>query len=146
MGSGVAVTSADDRVRTLSAVYFGGHAVVDLAWWLVVATVSSIRGWFELDPAHHRVLDGFFVPDMVILGALSCLAAVGIHRRWRGGVVLAAVVTGGSAYVTLYLAGWVARGGHGWMGVGAMTIETALMAVCVALLVRAPQATPATAA
>jgi hypothetical protein len=131
MGSGPAATSADGRVRALAALYFGGHAAVDAGWWLVVATMGSIRGRFELDPAHHRVLDGFFVPDIVILGALSCLAAVGIHRRWRGGVVLAAVVTGGSAYVTLYLAGWVARGGHGWMGVAAMTIETALMVVLV---------------
>src|SRR5581483_10694886 len=146
MESGGTATAVDSRVRSLAALYFGGHAVVDLAWWLVVATVGSIRGRFELDPAHHRVLDGFFVPDMVMLGALSCLVAIGIHRRWRGGVVLAAVVTGGSAYVTLYLAGWIARGGHGCMGVVAMTTETALMAIFVAALARAPQATPATAA
>lgn len=50
--------------------------------------------------------------------------------------MIAALVTGGSAYATLYLAGWVIRGGHGWFGVTAMSIETAIMAVLLVALVR----------
>ena len=119
------------RVNGLAALYFGGHAVVDLAWWLAVKNIGWFRGWFELDPARPEVLDAFLVPDLVILAAASAVAAVALWREWRSAVVLAAVVTGGSAYATLYLAGWVILGGHGWMGVAAMSVETALMVVFV---------------
>ena len=122
------------NLRRWAALYFGGHAILDLAWWAAVHNVGWFRGWFELDPANHRVLDAFIFPDTVLLFAISGLAAIGLVRGWRSALVLAALTTGGSAYVTLYLAGWVLQGGHGWMGVAAMTIETALMAVFVWLV------------
>ena len=126
-------------VRRLAALYFGGHAALDLVWWLTVANVGWIRGWFELDPHRHEVLNGFFLPDMVILGAVSFVAAVAILRSWRSATALAGITTGGSAYASLYLAGWVIRGGHGWFGVVAMSIETAVMVACVMALTRARQ-------
>ena len=125
------------RTERLAAAYFGGHAVLDLAWWGTVATWDRFRGWFELDPTHHRSLDAFFFADLVILFAASVVAALAILRRWPSAPVWAAGVTGGSAYATLYLAGWVIRGGHGWFGVAAMSIETAIMAVFVVALTRA---------
>ena len=121
-------------IRRLAALYFGGHAILDLVWWVAVHNVAWFRGWFELDPARHRVLDAFLFPDTVLLFAVSGLAAVALLRQWRSAAVLAALTTGGSAYVTLYLAHWVLQGGHGWMGVAAMSIETGIMAVFVALV------------
>jgi hypothetical protein len=120
----------------LAALYFGGHALVDLAWWAIVLSVGSIRGLFELDPTRHEVLNGFFLPDMVLLSIVSLIAAVALLRQWRGAIVMAAVTTGGNAYAALYLAGWVIRGGHGWIGVVAMTIEAGIMVALVIALVR----------
>ena len=120
--------------QRIAALYFGGHALVDLAWWLGVKNVAQFRGWFELDPGRPEVLDAFLMPDLVILGALSAIAAVALARNWRVAAILAGVVTGGSAYATLYLAGWVTLGGHGWMGVAAMSVETAVMAVFVVVV------------
>ena len=110
--------------------------MLDLVWWATVFTVARFRGWFELDVHSHRVLDGFFLPDMVLLGAVSFVAAVALYRRWRGAAVLTALTTGGSAYVTLYIIGWVIRGGHGWMGAVAMSIETGVMVALVIALAR----------
>ena len=129
-------TAAPTRLERIAAAYFGGHALLDIAWWATVASSDRVRGWFDLDPEQARSLDAFFVPDMVILFAASAVAALAILRRWPSATVLAALVTGGSAYATLYLAGWVVRGGHGWMGVTAMSIETAIMAVLLWALVR----------
>jgi hypothetical protein len=131
------------RLRVLAAAYFGGHAVLDLMWWLTVSNVARIRGWFELDATNRRVLDSFLLGDLLLLGVVSFAAAVALLREWRAATALAGVVTGASAYATLYLAGWVLRGGHGWMGVAAMTIETALMAVFIALLLKARPPTDA---
>ena len=136
----VAVTStttvAPTRTERLAALYFGGHALLDVVWWGTVASSDRIRGWFELDPARGRSLDAFFLGDMAILFAASAIAALALVRQWPSSRVWAALVTGGSAYATLYLATWVIRGGHGWMGVVAMTIATAIMAVLVVVLQR----------
>jgi hypothetical protein len=125
------------RARTferLAALYFGGHAVLDALWWIAVKTSPSFRGWFDLDPDHDRVLDSFLFADLVLLGAVSAFAAVAIVRHWRSARALAAVTAGASAYATLYIIGWVLLGGHGWMGAVAMSIETAIMVVLVALM------------
>jgi hypothetical protein len=132
----ITTTAGPTRLERLAAAYFGGHALLDLAWWGTVASSDRVRGWFELDVAQGRSLDAFFVPDMVILFVASAVAAVAIVRRWPSAHVLAALVTGGSAYATLYLAGWVLRGGHGWMGVFAMTVETAIMGALLIALMR----------
>jgi hypothetical protein len=121
----------------LAALYFGGHALVDVAWWALVLRVGWIRGLFELDPTRHEVLNGFFLPDMVLLAVVSFAAAIALLRGWRGAIALAAVTTGGNAYAALYLAGWVIRGGHGWIGVVAMTIEAGIMVALIIALVRA---------
>ena len=132
----ITTTAAPTRIERLAGAYFGGHALLDIAWWGSVASSDRIRGWFELDAAQGRSLDAFFFPDMVILFAASAIAAIALWRQWSSATVLAAVVTGGSAYATLYLAGWVIRGGHGWMGVAAMTIETAIMVGLLVALMR----------
>lgn len=124
-------------LRRIAAIYFGGHAALDIVWWVTVLASPSIRGWFELDPERHRVLTAFIVPDSVILFVASAAAAVALVRGWRWAHVLVASVTGGSAYATLYLAGWVIDGGHGWLGVAAMSVETAVMAGLTIALVRA---------
>lgn len=124
------------RARTLAILYFGGHAVLDLVWWAAVGTVDRFRGWFELAPHNHRVLNGFLLPDLVLLGVASFVAAVGLQRRWRGATVLAALTSGGSGYATLYIISWVVTGGHGWMGAVAMSIETGVMVALVVALVR----------
>ena len=124
------------RLERIAAAYFGGHALLDVAWWGTVASSDRVRGWFDLDPAQGRSLDAFFLADMAILFFVSAVAALAILRRWPSATVLAAMVTGGSAYATLYLAGWVLRGGHGWMGVAAMTAETAIMGGLLVALMR----------
>jgi hypothetical protein len=129
-------TASRTRVERLAAWYFGGHALLDLVWWGTVASSDRFRGWFDLDPGQGRALDAFFFPDMVILFVASAIAAGAILRRWRSANVLAALVTGGSTYATLYLAGWVIRGGHGWLGVVAMSVETTIMIVFLRLLMK----------
>ncbi len=128
------------RVERLAALYFGGHAVVDVAWWIGVLAVPRFRGWFELDPSQHRSLTSFVAGDSVLLFVVSVLAAIAVLRGWRSAAVLAGVVTGASAYCALYLYAWVIGGGHGWIGVVAMTVETAIMAVLTALLAHQPVA------
>jgi hypothetical protein len=125
------------RARTvdrLAALYFGGHAVVDVRWWIAVKASPSFRGRFDLDAGQSRVLGSFLVADLVLLGVVSAVAAVAILRRWPAARAVAGVAAGGSAYATLYIIGWVLLGGHGWMGAVAMSIETAVMVVFVAML------------
>jgi hypothetical protein len=99
-----------------------------------VLTWPHFRGWFEFDPSRRRALDSFLFGDFVILFVLSAVAAVALMRGWRSRRALAALVAGGSAYATLYIIAWVVFGGHGWMGAVAMSIETGIMVVLVALL------------
>jgi hypothetical protein len=113
----------------LAAAYFGGHAVFGVVWWATVLSSPRARGWFELDAAQHRILNSFLLPDAVLLTVVSGIAAVAIVRGSRWAVALAAGVSGASAYATLLIAGWVIAGGHGWIGVLAMSLETAVMVV-----------------
>jgi hypothetical protein len=97
-------------------------AVAVPAWWLAMAAWPAVRGRFELDPTNRDVLDAYLPGDLVVLAGGAVVAAVARHR------IVAAVVAGAWAASTLTLAGWVLRGGHGWMGLPPMVAGTALVA------------------
>ena len=67
----------------------------------------TVRSWFELTPDRRAVTDGFFVADMVIVGA-SIASAWAIRARRPWAVVAVAFTTGLILYPTAYLVAWVA--------------------------------------
>lgn len=116
------------RTGRLAVPYLGAQAVLAVAWWLGLGASASFRGWFELEPSRPAVLDAFLVADLVVLVGGSAMAAIGLARRRSWAPPATAAVSGGAAYATLYLAGWVLLGGHGWVGLVPMVAATTLTA------------------
>ncbi len=112
--------------------YLGGQAVLVVAWWVGLSVSSDFRELFELDRSSMRPLDAFVVADAVVLAVGSLAGAVLAARSSRWAAPVVALVAGGSAYATLYLAAWVQQGGAGAFGLlpmTAATLATAFVAV-----------------
>jgi hypothetical protein len=127
----VSVTDMSGR-RQLAATYLLVQAAAVPLWWLALALSPRVRGWFEVDTERHDVLSAFVVGDLVILLAGSIASAVGLLREADWATRSVAWVAGGSAYATLYLAAWVALGGHGAAGLAPMvgaTLATSVIAL-----------------
>lgn len=116
---------ATDRARSGAAAYLVVQAAATVVWWALITASPAIRQRFELAADRPEVLDAFMAGDAVLLVAGSILAAIATKRRTRSAAALTALVAGGSAYSTLYLAAWVAFGGHGSLGLVLMTLATA---------------------
>lgn len=104
--------------------YLALQAALTIGWWLALAASTGVRDAFELDDARPEVLDAFLVGDLVVFVGGSALAALALVRRWPWARTAVAVTAGGAAYATLYLVGWVAAGGDGWIGIAPMAAAT----------------------
>lgn len=119
-----AVAAAESR--KVYGAYMAAQAVLGVVLWVLIATSSTVRSWFELAPERREVTDAFFVADMVVVvgSALSAWALLG-ERSW----VLAALgfTAGGVVYPTVYLASWVvATEGDGLVALGLMLAVSAV--------------------
>lgn len=112
------------------------QAAAVAGWWLALVISPRVRGWFELDAARRDVLSAFVVGDVLVLLAGSTVAAVGLLREARWAPSWVAGVAGGAAYATLLLAGWVAFGGSGAVGLVPMIAATGATALIAVLSVR----------
>jgi hypothetical protein len=99
--------------RRLFAGYLVVQALAGVVWWSALALSPTLRSWFELSPGRPEAVDAFLVADVlvVVLGSLVAARGVAGGARWAGAAV--AFTTGGLAYATLYLVGWVALTGTG---------------------------------
>jgi hypothetical protein len=97
-----ALTTSEELCSALMA----GQAVVGLLLWSAYFSSSTVRSWFELTPSRPEVTDGFFVADLVIVGA-SVVSAWAIRARRTWSVVAVAFTTGLIIYPTAYLVAWV---------------------------------------
>lgn len=111
--------------RKVAVIYLVAQAAAVFGWWVALLTSPTVRGWFELDTGRRDVLSAFVVADLVVLLAGSTVAAAGLLRSARWASRAVAGVAGGSAYATLWLAGWVALGGRGAVGLVPMLVATA---------------------
>jgi hypothetical protein len=109
----------DDRERRATAWVLVAQAGAVAAWWLALRS-GSVRARFELRPDDPLVLDGFALPDFVVLVVGSAVAAWGVARRaaWAGAVV--AIVAGGATYATLHVVHHTVVAGRGGWAVVAM--------------------------
>lgn len=96
------LTTSEELCSALMA----GQAVVGLLLWWAYFSSPTVRSWFELTPGRREVTDGFFVADMVIVGA-SVASAWAIRARRPWAVVAVAFTTGLILYPTAYLVAWV---------------------------------------
>ncbi|HEY0035157.1 MAG TPA: hypothetical protein VGB66_00645, partial [Longimicrobium sp.] len=108
-------------IQRISAAYFAFQGVAIVAWWIVLWRVPSVRGWFVAPGWTESSLLAFWVPDLVIGGAGSMLAAWLVVRasRWAGPALW--LVAGAMLYATLYCVAASFATGGAWLNVALMT-------------------------
>ena len=118
------------KPERIYAGYFGLQAVLGCAQWSIFFLSPTVRGWFELMPTKHAVVDAFVVADLgvVILGSALSAWAVWTGKRWSVPVVM--FTAGGIVYATLYLVGWVGFTGEGSVLLWMMLVVTTLTCWC----------------
>ncbi|MGZ4695569.1 MAG: hypothetical protein ACXWA3_18255 [Acidimicrobiales bacterium] len=110
--------------------YLGLQAVLGCVQWLTFALSPTVRGWFELMPEKHAVVDAFVVADIGVVVLGSALSAWGIWTGKRWAVPIVMLTTGGIVYATLYLVGWVSFTGTGSVLLWMMLVVSTLTSWC----------------
>lgn len=109
-------------LRRVAAAYLAVQGVGVLAWWVLLLVAPESRPLFTAAGAPDAVLLAFLVGDVVLVGAGSLVAAVGIVRdtRWAWPVLLVHAAT--AVYAGLYCVSLpVLADGSGWLAAVAMT-------------------------
>jgi hypothetical protein len=118
------------RPELVYAGYLALQAVLGCVQWSLFALSPTVRGWFELLPAEHAVVDAFVVADLGVVVLGSALSSWGIvaGKGWTVAVLM--FTTGGIVYATLYLVGWVAFTGTGSVLLWMMLVVSTLTCWC----------------
>jgi len=112
--------------RHVFAGYLAAQAVLGVAWWITLASSGTVRGWFELMPDHHAVMDAFVFADVAVVVVGSAVSAVAVERGSSLAVPAVFFTAGGIVYPTLYLLGWVSFTGVGSPLLAAMVAVSTL--------------------
>ena len=99
------------RAERVYAGYFVVQAAVGVALWVVFASSSTVRSWFDLVTERHAVANAFLYPDVAVIVVGSLLSAWALWVEAPSAVPLTAFTAGGVLYPTFYLVGWVMLGG-----------------------------------
>jgi hypothetical protein len=109
------------RHDRLAAGYFAAQAGVGVLLWLAVAASGTVRGWVELVPERHAVVNAFVLPDLGLVVVASLATARALATGRPSAVPLAALTAGAVLYPTLYLLSFVAvTGGTGVVALAIM--------------------------
>ena len=103
---------------------------------MLLLTVPASRPWFTAAGAPDAVLLAFLLPDVLLVGLGSLLAAAGIARdtRWAWPVLL--VHAASAVYAGLYCVSLpVLTGGSGWIA-GVAMLPVLVVPAALALLLR----------
>ena len=108
-------------IRRVTAAYFAFQGVAVVVWWIVLWRVPSVREWFVAPGWTESSLLAFWVPDLVIGGAGSMLAAWLVLRasRWAGPALW--LVVGAMLYATVYCVAASFATDGAWLNVALMT-------------------------
>lgn len=87
--------------------YLGAQAVVGVLLWVALGASSTVRGWFDLLPGQHAVMDAFVFGDLAVIVVGSSLGAWAVAAGKSWAVPVTAFTAGAVVYPTLYLLGWV---------------------------------------
>lgn len=113
-----------EKVRKAAAAYYLIQGLVVMGWWGLLITRPDTRRWFALESSSLTTLWAFWLPDLLIIGPVSLLAAILISLRNRYATSAMWLVTGGVTYATLYTLAIVMMTDHGWPGVVLMLPAT----------------------
>jgi len=102
--------------------YLATQAVLGVLWWIALTGSTTVRGWFELFPGEHQVMDAFVFADVLVVVVGSGFGAWGLAtgKRWTTAVLW--FTAGGIVYPTLYLLGWLSFTSEGGLLLGAMVV------------------------
>jgi len=124
LGCGMPVAGARRYLVPAASAYLFLQAVAVAAWWMLLISVPASRALFRAPTAPDSTLLAFWLPDSLLYGGGSALAAYGLarRRRWAWGVLC--VHSGAACYAALYgLALPLLSGG----GVGSLLMAPVLL-------------------
>jgi hypothetical protein len=99
----------EDLIRRLGAAFLIVQGLGGLAWWVVLLTVPTARGFFLAPGAPEVTLLAFAIADLTLYVGGSLAAAYGLIRCRPWGWPILCVHAGAAAYASLYvltLAAW----------------------------------------
>jgi hypothetical protein len=125
----VTTTAEPSASRSTAGVYAGYlwvQAAMGVVLWVGIATVPTVREWFELDPDMPAITDAFFLADMGVVVA-SAFGAWGVSHGRRWAPLAVGVAFGGVLYPTIYLVAWVPfTDGVGGVALAVMLVTSTL--------------------
>ncbi len=106
-----------EKVRKAAALYFLAQGLGVIAWWILLIAWPESRLMFVLEPNRETSLLAFWLPDLLLIGPFSFIAALFIFSRRKYSEHVVWLVTGAVTYATLYTFAMVMMTDRGWLGV-----------------------------
>lgn len=100
--------------------WFAFQSAAVVAWWAALSVRPDWGRFFVPEGWPTVALETFLLPDLVLAGGGSVVAAFAAARRSRSAMIPAWIVAGGMGYAALHCVGWLALTGSGALSVAAM--------------------------
>jgi len=111
------------KITRSASIYFAIQGAAVFVWWALLAFVPSSRSFFQMGES-ETVLLSFWLPDTVLLGPGSLLAAALCWKSHPYKSIVAWFVSGLVAYACFYSFAFALMTDTGWLGVVLMVPAT----------------------
>lgn len=88
----------DSRDYRIAGTYFAAQGIGVVVWWIFLLSRPDLRGPFFAPQADTMALTKFLVPDVLVVGGTSLVAATLILRRSKFGRLAAWAAVGAVTY------------------------------------------------
>lgn len=129
---------AENSWHRASALYLAAQGLGTVAWWIGLFTSDSIRSLFVPTDAGWEAVRNLVIPDVVVFGGLSLLAAVFLWTDHRLAKTSLVAITGAGTYATAVAWSWLAAPVSHWVGAVVMTLSLVITGAITALAHQTP--------
>lgn len=109
------------RINRSAAVYFSIQGTAVFAWWILLIFVPASRRYFQLENNSQISLMAFWLPDLLLLGIGSIIAAWLCLRDSESKSTALWFIVGAIGYATFYCFSFALLTDSGWLGVTLMS-------------------------
>lgn len=114
---------ADRPWRQAGALFLAAQGIGTVAWWIGLYNSGAIRSAFVPTDAGWEAVRNLVIPDVVVFGGLSLLAAVLLWNDHRHAKASLIAITGAATYATAVAWSWLAAPVSHWVGAAVMTLS-----------------------
>lgn len=125
----------------VSALYLAAQGVGTVAWWIGLYNSDAIRSLFVPTNAGWDAVRNLVIPDVLVFGGFSLLAAVLLWADHRFAKASLVAITGAATYATAVAWSWLAAPVSHWLGAVVMTLSLVITGAITAMAHQPPATT-----